>query len=122
MEPSWPAEPALVVEADDVDDELVAVPLADSIAVPGRILRLDRIVGTTVDRDDAEQVVIPIQHDQFGCRLDDLVWRTHARHAGGLAVERRIELDAFAIVVLHLCPELRLVHRLMRGALLHTGV
>jgi hypothetical protein len=37
-------------------------------------------------------------------------------------VERRILLDAFAIEVLHALPELRLVHRLIRGALIEARV
>ena len=71
VEPAGPLDPALVVEADDVDDERVAFPLADRVAVPRRVLRLDRVVRTAVDRDHAERVAILVHEDQLGRGLDD---------------------------------------------------
>src|SRR4030095_9923636 len=74
------------------------------------------------DRDDAENVSLLIEEEQLRCRLYDLRGRAHARHAGRLAVERRIFLDAFAIEVLHALPELRLVHRLVGRPLIEACV
>src|ERR1043166_9424083 len=111
VEPAGPVNPALVVEADDVDDHRVALPLADGIAVPGGVLRLDGIVRTAVDGDDAELVAARVEEDELGRRLDDLARRTHARHARRLAVELGVVLHAVAVVVLDLLPQLGLVHR-----------
>src|SRR5205814_8714863 len=86
------------------------------------VLRLDRIVRAAVDGDDAEGIALRVEKDQLGRRLHDLRGRPHARHAGGLAVERRIFLDAFAIEVLHALPEFRLVHRNRVHALLDARV
>src|SRR5882762_6184743 len=125
VEPPRPPDPALVVEADDVDDKRVAFPLADGVAVPRGVLRLDRIVRAPVDRDDAELVALRVEQDHFRWCLDDLGGRPHPRHACRLAVEGRIFLDALAIEVLHALPEFRLVHRgvlLGRRAVLRRGV
>src|SRR6185369_15505278 len=46
----------------------------------------------------------------------------HPRNAGRLAVKRRIFLDPLAIEILHALPELRLVHRLIGGALIEARV
>src|SRR5690349_21809860 len=114
VEPPWPLDPALVVEPDDVDDHRVAFPLADRVAVPRGVLRLDRIMWTAVDRNHAEDVSLRVEEDQLGWGLDDLARRPHARDARRLAVELGVVFRSVAIVVLHLLPEFRLVHRNLR--------
>src|SRR5258705_3596357 len=71
VEPARPLDPALVVEADEVDDDRVAFPLSDGVPIPRRVLRLDRVVRPAVDGNDAEDVALPVEEDQLGRRLDD---------------------------------------------------
>ena len=96
--------------------------MADRIAVPRGVLRLDWVVRTPVNRDHAKRVALGVEEDQLRRRLDDLAGRSHARDAGRLAVEGRIFLDALPIEVLHAAPEFRLVHRNRIHALLDSRI
>src|SRR5581483_9601699 len=75
-------EPRLAVEADRIDHELLAFPVADGITVPGGIDVLG--MRASIERNLAIAVDIAFEQDdeQIG-RLHHLGWiRIAARHAG----------------------------------------
>src|SRR5215831_2554678 len=84
-------QPALVGETGAVDDQRLAVPVADRIALPRFLCHPRRVVSAAVRRDDAEGVLSSeptrIEKDDLIPGLNDLRWRTKPRHPVGPALE-----------------------------------
>src|SRR5215467_6812527 len=113
-------QPALVREADGLDHQRVAFPMADRIALPGLLRDARLVVRPAVGGHDAEGVLpgktAGIEQHHLILGLHDLRRLAHAWHAIGPALELVIALVAVGVVLAHLGPMFRLVERLVAVA------
>src|ERR1700680_1958367 len=84
-------QPSLVVETDRVDDQRIAIPVADRISHPGwtKILRVLPAIGV----DLSNEMVVLEQHQNSSARLNDLEWKgneQNPRNAGRITAQIRI--------------------------------
>src|SRR5579884_260375 len=114
VEPAVEAEPGIVVEVCDVNNERVALKVSNRVTVVARVGF--GVMSAAVGGHDAKRVScdhLIEKNDGHSRRLNDGVRRPDSRNTAGFTVEGRIELALVGGEFLYLCEQLRLVGRLI---------
>lgn len=118
MEPAVEAEPGILVETGNVDDQRIAFPMADGIAVVAGVSF--GIMRSSVGRHDAKRVSgdnLIQKNDRHTRRLNNAVGRADAGNAARFAEKRRIEFAFVGGELFHFREQFGFVGRLIRVGL-----
>src|SRR5262249_3481999 len=90
MQISVLAEPGILHEVPDIDNEYIALPLSNRVSVMRRVCI--HAMRTAIGRNDAIRITgnIFIEKNRLSRQLNDLSRRTNARYTGLSTIEHRV--------------------------------